>query len=53
MEKNCLDLIQYLTILQRSEMKHLKQIMQPLCKNVAISIPGSIRYTIGLTNLKY
>ena len=53
MEKSYLNSSQYLTIFQRLEMEHLKEIMQPLCKHVAISIPGSIRFTISLTNLKY
>ena len=39
--------------MQTQEMEYLKEIMQHLCKNVAISTPGSIRFTIILTNLKY
>ena len=39
--------------MQTQEMEYLKEIMQHLRKNVAISTPGSIRFTISLTNLKY
>ena len=39
--------------MQTQEMEYLKEIMQHLRKNVAISTPDSIRFTISLTNLKY
>ena len=53
MEKNGLNSSQYFIILQTQEMEHLKEIMQPLSKNVVINIPDSIRFTNSLTNLKY
>ena len=35
------------------EIKHLMETMQPLSNNVVINIPGWIRFTNNLTNLKY
>ena len=39
--------------MQTQEMKHLKEIMEPLSNIVLINIPSPIRFTNNLTNLIY
>ena len=51
--KNCLNSREHLIIMQMQEIKHLKEIMQPLSNQVLINIPGEIRFTNILASLKY
>ena len=51
--KNCLNSGEHLIIMQMQEIKHLKEIMEPLSNQVLINIPGEIRFTNILANLKY
>ena len=51
--KNCLNSREHLIIMQMQEIKHLKEIMEHLSNQVLINIPGEIRFTNILANLKY
>ena len=51
--KNCLNSREHLIIMQMQEIKHLKEIMEPFSNQVLINIPGEIRFTNILANLKY
>ena len=51
--KKCLNSSEDLIIMQTQEIKHLKEIMEPLSNKFVINIPGEIRFTNSLANLKY
>lgn len=51
--KNCLNSCEHLIIMQTQEIKHVKEIMEPLSNQVLINILGEIRSTNILANLKY